>query len=207
MSLLLYIESSPRKKRSASTEVSQSFISSYKEAHPTNEVEYLDLWNLDMPEFNADIIEAKYSIMQGNSQTEAQRKAWHRIEELIHQFKQADKYLISIPMWNFGIPYKLKQYIDIIVQPSYTFSFSLEQGYQGLVVNKPVALIYARGGDYHEGSGAEFLDLQVNYMNTILKFIGFTDIKQVIVEPTASPDKQRVMDGAKEEARRLAVHI
>lgn len=202
MSLLLYIESSPRKKRSSSIKVAQTFIDSFKNAHPTNEVEYLDLWNLDMPEFDGDVIAAKYSIMNGQAQTESQRKAWRRIEELIHQFKKADKYLISVPMWNFNIPYKLKQYIDIIVQPSYTFSYSPEQGYKGLVVNKPVELVYARGGDYHEGSGAEFLDLQVKYMNTILNFIGFTDIRQVVIEPTIGGSKDTVLEHAIEEAKK-----
>ncbi len=207
MALLLYIESSPRKKRSASIQVAQAFIKSYTDAHPNNEVIYLDLWDLDMPEFDHDTIDAKYSIMQGNAQTEAQRKAWRNIEELIAQFKKADKYLFSIPMWNFSIPYKLKHYIDLIVQPSYTFSFSPEQGYQGLVTGKPAALICARGGKYGAGSGAEFLDLQVNYMETFLKFIGFTSIQEILVEPTVGPEKDKVIEAAKQKAAELATQF
>lgn len=46
------------------------------------------------------------------------------VEDVIEQFTAADKYLFSLPMWNFGIPYKLKHYIDVIVQPGYTFSFT-----------------------------------------------------------------------------------
>lgn len=206
MSHLLYIESSPRKKRSASIEIAHVFLEEYKKAHPVNEVEELDLWHTELPEFDGDVIDAKYSIMHGQSQTEAQRKSWRKVENLITQFKKADKYLISLPMWNFNIPYKLKQYIDVIVQPSYTFTFSPDQGYKGLVLNKPVTLIYARGGDYHEGSGAEALDLQVKYMETILKFIGFTDIRNIVIEPTlASPDsKEKAIQKASEEAVKVA---
>lgn len=206
MSCLLYIESSPRKKRSVSIEVAQVFVEEFKKTHPTNEVETLDLWHTEIPEFDGDVIDAKYSIMHGQSQTEAQRKSWRKVEQLINQFKQTDKYLISLPMWNFSIPYKLKQYIDVIVQPSYTFTYSPEQGYKGLVVNKPVALIYARGGDYHEGSGSEALDLQIKYMETILKFIGFTDFHHIVIEPTlASPESKEIaMRKAKEEAIRVA---
>jgi FMN-dependent NADH-azoreductase len=206
MSRLLYIETSPRKKRSSSIEIAKVFVEEFKEAHPTNEVEELDLWHTELPEFDGDVIDAKYSIMHGQSQTEAQRKSWRRVEQLISQFKQTDKYLISLPMWNFSIPYKLKHYIDLIVQPSYTFTFSPEQGYRGLVVNKPVVLIYSRGGDYHEGSGSEALDMQIKYMETILKFIGFTDIHNIIIEPTlASPDsKEKAMLAAKDEAKRMA---
>ena len=55
---------------------------------------------------------------------------------MIERFKGADKYLFSLPMWNFGIPYKLKHYIDVLVQPTYTFSFSPKEGYKGLVTRK-----------------------------------------------------------------------
>lgn len=206
MSRLLYIESSPRKKRSASIEVAKTFIEEFKNAHPTNEVETIDLWQTEIPEFDGDIIDAKYSIMHGQSHTEAQRKAWRKVEQLINQFKQTDKYLFSIPMWNFNIPYKLKQYIDVIVQPSYTFTFSPSQGYEGLLTNKPAVLIYARGGDYHEGSGSEGLDLQIKYMEMILKFIGFKDFHHIVVEPTlASPEsKEKALRKAKEEAVKIA---
>ncbi len=206
MSHLLYIESSPRKKRSASIEVAHTFIEEFQKAHPTNEVETLDLWNADLPEFDGDVIDAKYSILHGQSQTEAQRKSWRKVEQLINQFKMMDKYLISLPMWNFSIPYKLKHYIDLIVQPSYTFTFSPEQGYKGLVVNKPVALIYARGGDYHEGSGAESLDLQIKYMEEVLRFIGFSDFHHIIIEPTLSnpESKEKALETAKKQAIEVA---
>lgn len=57
--------------------------------------------------FNEDVINAKYSILHGGSPSEAETKAWKPVEILIDHFKSADKYLISLPMWNFGIPYKL----------------------------------------------------------------------------------------------------
>ena len=61
-------------------------------------------------------------------------------------FKSADKYLVSLPMWNFSIPYKLKQYIDLLVHRGLTFSFTPEGGYKGLVTGKPLVAVYARGG-------------------------------------------------------------
>ena len=41
----------------------------------------------------------------------------------------ADRVLISTPMWNFGIPYKLKQCFDLIIQPGLTFRFDPARGY------------------------------------------------------------------------------
>ena len=45
-------------------------------------------------------------------------------------------------------------------------------------------VVYARGGAYGPGSGAEGYDQQSGYIKQILGFFGFTDIKEIFVEPT-----------------------
>lgn len=206
MSLLLYIESSPRKKRSTSIEVAHTFLEEYAKKHPADQIQTIDLWHKELPPFDGDVIDSKYALMHGQAHTEAQRKAWRAVEQIISEFKSADKYVISLPMWNFSIPYKLKHYIDLLVQPSYTFSFSPAEGYKGLVTGKPVVLIYSRGGAYGSGTGGEAFDFQKTYMETILKFIGFTDIRSIIIEPTlASPEeKEQAVKKAKEQAVEMA---
>lgn len=119
----------------------------------------------------------------------------------------ADKYLFSLPMWNFGVPYKLKHYVDVLVQPGYTFSYSPTEGYKGLVTGKPAVLICARGGAYSPGTGGEYLDMQKSYMETALEFIGISNIKSVIVEPTlkSTPEQlEKIKELAKEKARSIA---
>ena len=128
MARLLYIETSPRKQRSASIEAAKTFIDEYERTHPGDVVETLDLWATHLPEFDGHVIDSKYVILHGLEHTDEQREAWKGVEDVIEQFTKADKYLFSLPMWNFGIPYKLKHYIDVIVQPGYTFSFSPEEG-------------------------------------------------------------------------------
>lgn len=206
MSRLLYIEASPRKERSASIQIAKTFISEYERTHPGDTVETLDLWSITLPEFDGHVIDSKYVILHGLEHTDEQRQAWSRVEDVISQFTGADKYLFSLPMWNFGIPYKLKHYIDVIVQPGYTFSFSPEEGYKGLVTGKPVATIYARGGAYGSGTGAEAYDLQRPYLEHILGFMGFGDFQTILVEPMlASPeDKERGMEAAREQAKAIA---
>ncbi len=75
------------------------------------------------------------------------------------------------------------------------------------MTGKPAALIYERGGAYGTGSGGDDYDLQKRYMEQILGFIGFTDIKSIIVEPTlmVSPeDKPKTIEAAKAQARTIA---
>ena len=203
MANLLYIESSPRKTRSASIEVARHYVDAYRAAHPQDTVETLDLWATDLPAFNEAAIDAKYAILHGQSFTAEQEAAWKKVSAVAEQFKRADAYLVSVPMWNFGIPYILKHYIDLLVQPGLTFTFSPEEGYKGLVTGKPVTVIYARGGAYGAGSGTEAYDQQIRYLEQVLGFIGFTDVRQILVEPTLS-DRDAALARAKTEAVCLA---
>jgi FMN-dependent NADH-azoreductase len=206
MARLLYIEASPRKERSASIQIARTFVHEYERTHPDDVVETLDLWKTSLPEFDGDVINSKYAIMHGLDHTEEQKQAWKAVEDIISHFTSADKYLFSLPMWNFSIPYKLKHYIDVIVQPGYTFSFSPEEGYKGLVTGKPIATVYARGGAYGSGTGAEAYDLQKRYLENILGFIGFSDFQSIVIEPTLSSpeEKERGMEAASEQAKATA---
>ena len=114
-----------------------------------------------------------------------QVKKWSEIEKIIEQFKSADKYLISTPMWNFSIPYQFKHYLDIIVQPSYTFTVT-DTGYKGLAGGKPLCVICSRGASYDENSA---MDFQKKYIEFIFGFIGFTDIKTIICQPMLGDEK------------------
>jgi len=202
MSKILHILASPRGDRSASLNVAKSFLEAYREINPDDQIETLNLWTAKIPEFHNDMINAKYAIMHGQKFTEGQEAAWKSVVALADHFKSADKYVISLPMWNFGIPYKLKHYIDVLVQPGLAFSFSPETGYTGLITGKPIVAIYARGGAYGPGSGAEGYDAQCPYLRQILRFIGFTDIKEVFVEPTLQ--KADAVDNGKAKAKEIA---
>lgn len=192
MALLLHVSASPREGRSRSLEIAQVFLAAYRESHPEDHIEMLDLWKTDLPPFNGETLEAKYSMLHGKSPTPAQEKAWQNVVRWIEQFLAADKYLFSLPMWNFGIPYRLKHYLDILVQPGYTFSYSPKEGYVGLVTDRPVACVYARGGSYGPDSGTEGLDLQKGYMDTVLGFMGFRKILSMLVEPTEIGSEEEI---------------
>ena len=92
------------------------------------------------------------------------------------------------------------------MQPGYTFKV-VEDGYEGLVKDKPMTVIYARGGAYSEGTGKEYLDFQKSYVELIFGFIGFKDIRSIIVEPTLQADPyeiQKAVQAAKEKAETMA---
>jgi FMN-dependent NADH-azoreductase len=206
MAKLFYIEASPREERSYSIKVAQRFLDAYKEANPSHRIEAFDLWQTSFPEFDGATIDAKYRILHGENHTAAEAEAWKSVEELFNQFNSADKYVFSLPMWNFGVPYKLKHYIDIITQPGLSFSFSPETGYSGLVTGKPAVVIYARGGEYSSSEAAAGMDFQKRYLDMWLGFIGFTDITSILVEPTLSDpsDAEKKLNQALDQATEAA---
>jgi FMN-dependent NADH-azoreductase len=59
-----------------------------------------------------------------------------------------------------------------------------------LVTGKPVMLVLARGGEYPAGSPAAAYDHQRPHLELLLGFMGFSDIRAAVIEPTlAGPDK------------------
>jgi FMN-dependent NADH-azoreductase len=206
MSKLLHIESSPRGQRSASITVAQHFLDVYRAKHPGDAVETLDLWQAALPEFDGATIDAKYAVLHGQKPSADQVRAWAVVTKIAEHFKSADKYLFSLPMWNFGIPYKLKHFIDVLVQPGLTFSFTPGEGYKGLVTGKPAVAIYSRGGAYGPGTRAEGYDSQSAYLRQVLGFIGITGVKEIFVEPTmaSATSKDEAVSAASAKADTLA---
>ena len=183
MSKVLYIQASPRGERSKSIAVADAFVKAHGRANPADEVETLNLFETQLVPFDGAVLNAKYAILHGQAHSAEELAAWRAVEAVIEQFTSADKYVFAVPMWNFLIPYPLKHYLDLLVQPTYTFNYSPETGYDGLITGKPAAVIYSRGGAYGTPEVGDF-DLQTRYMQTILGFMGFADIRPIIVEPT-----------------------
>ena len=184
MATVLYIKASPMKDLSYSVAVADAFIEAYRRANPGDVIETLDVFEDYLPAFDYQAAAAKYKVMHGKKHSEKERRTWRRIIGVINRFKAADKYVFAVAMWNFSIPYRLKQYIDVIVQPGQTFSVNEKGQYEGLVKGKRAAVVYARGGAYQQGTGAEGFDLQRRYLELILGFVGISDIKSIVVEPT-----------------------
>jgi FMN-dependent NADH-azoreductase len=207
MGKLLYIQASPRAGRSHSMAVADAFVEAYRANNPNDEIVTLDIFKRDLVPFDGLAVQAKYTILHGQKHSQEELNAWKAVEAIIEEFKSANKYVMAVPMWNFGIPYRLKHYIDIIVQPGYTFSYTPEEGYKGLVTGKPVFVAYARGGEYPPGTDYEAFDLQKRYLEMILGFMGFTDIRSIVVDPTLMAGLEVVKakrESAIEKAKQMA---
>jgi FMN-dependent NADH-azoreductase len=174
---LLYIESSPRKQRSASIEVAKAFIDAWQAQHAIATVDTLDVWSTPLPEFDGAALDAKYAGIQGIERTSEQKQAWAQISELAQRFINADIILFGVPMWNFAIPYKLKHLIDVVSQKDLLFTFD-ERGLNGLLDGRKVVVIAARGAPLDRA------EHQVAYLTTWSEMVGIDEQYNIIIEKT-----------------------
>lgn len=182
---ILHVAGSPRKEQSVSARVTSAYLDAFTKKNPDCLIETLDIWNAKLPELNKNVIDAKYAGLNATKLNKKQSQSWESIKKIADQFHRADLILFSIPMWNFGIPYKLKQLIDLISHKDILFTFD-EGCFDGMLINKKAVLISARGVNYATGTStpeSEF-DFQNSYMLMWLRFIGITDVEIFKVEQT-----------------------
>ncbi|MEJ0002989.1 MAG: NAD(P)H-dependent oxidoreductase [Pararobbsia sp.] len=202
---LLHVIGSPRTGRSASRQVANAFIEVWKEQHPDGTVDELNVWEIDLPVFDGPILEAKYAGIEGRPLDPAQADAWRTVDTLAERFRQANVILFSVPMWNFGIPYRLKHLIDVISQKDVLFTFD-ERGLNGLLGGRTVVTVAARGVQLGADFPRDQFDFQTAYLAMWSRMVGITDVRVISVEKTlAGPEQDRASrDEASEKARELA---
>ena len=205
MTKLLHISASPRGEKSESRAIARTFLDAFRDTHPGITVEELDLWDGTLPPFGPDAAEAKMAIFAGEELQGAAAEAWAAATATFRRFDDADLYLFSVPMWNHGVPYILKQFIDVISQPGLVFGFDPAAGYTGLLTGKKAAVIYT-SAVYGDGRGPEFgADFQAPYFGGWLRWAGVTDINEIQFRPNlATADAETPRRQAHEQARDLA---
>ncbi|MGM0125313.1 FMN-dependent NADH-azoreductase [Enterococcus sp. AZ194] len=179
MSKLLVVKAHPLSaEESRSVKTLETFLASYKETNPTDEVTVLDLYNDFIPEIDKDILTGWNALRSGiafEDLTAEQQKKIARFNELTEQFLATDKVVIANAMWNLNVPTRLKAWIDTINVAGKTFRYT-EEGPKPLVEGKKALHIQSNGGFY------EAQDASSQYVKGILNFIGVDQVEQVFIE-------------------------
>ncbi len=211
MSKLLYIESSPRRARSHTVAVAHAFLDAYLTAHPDSTVDTWDLWSKDEPlvEFDGAAITAKYAVREpGYVHTPEGAQAWATIDRSIDRLRAADLYVLGVPMWNYGVPYKFKHLVDVVTQPGLT-TIPARDGRPpvGLLTGRRAVVVSARGGFYTAGGPRAGDDMVIPYVTRWLRLIGVDDVHTLLVEGQGLPDARANEERAKESAKALAASL
>jgi FMN-dependent NADH-azoreductase len=208
MPSLLHISASPRGAESESLAIARTFLDALADSRPEVTVGTFDLWDGSLPEFGPAAAAAKMSVFAGQAPAGDQATAWQAAERTFGRFADADYYLFSVPMWNHGIPYVLKQFIDVVSQPGMVFSFDPEHGYTGLLTGRRAVAVYT-SAVYGTGRPAAFgADFQAPYFRNWLTWAGIADITEIQFRPNlatadAEAGRQAAHAAAREAAKRF----
>ncbi len=205
MTKLLHIIASPRGANSKSNALAATYVEAAKAKNPDLEVDVLDLFAEDLPAFDGDPAAAKMTFFGDGVMDDSKQAAWDKVAEITNRFISADHYVMGVPMWNGGVPYRLKHYIDIITQPGMLFGFDPERGYFGLLENKKATVITS-SGVWAPGADAKYgTDFHSNYLEWWLQTIGVSDIDLVRYQPSLlTADPAAGYAKAEAEAKELA---
>lgn len=203
---ILSIVTSPRKERSASIAIVDSFLLEYQKKNTGLVIDTLDVWTESLPEFGAEAIGAKYKGVSGEAMSPLESATWEKIRELASRFQQADRIVLGVPMWNFSFPYKLKQLIDLASQRNMLFTFDGMEYGPSLNIDKAF-VAYVRGQS--EETGFQRLpppsfEYVTKYIEFWLHFIGVRSITAMTVEHTWDGRAVDMIEEGKKQAAELA---
>ncbi|MBP2242806.1 FMN-dependent NADH-azoreductase [Cytobacillus eiseniae] len=139
-----------------------------------------DVYKEDMPYFGQDFFSAMGKSAQGLELNEIEQRILAASTKAMDAFMAADVVVFAFPLWNKTIPAPLQTFIDYIYRAGMTFKYT-ENGPIGLVPNKKVIILNARGGVYSTPEMQPF-EMSVNYVKQIMNFFGVQAIEEVIIE-------------------------
>ena len=161
-------------------------------------VKTFDVFKEDMPYFGQDFFDAMQKSAQSEELNDLEQRILTAANKAMDAFLDADVVVFAFPLWNKTIPAPLQTFIDYIYRAGVTFKYT-EEGPEGLVPEKKVIILNARGGVYSTPEMAPS-EMSVNYVRMIMNFFGIEDIEEVIIEGhNMYPDKAQeiIEDGMK----------
>ncbi|AZJ19151.1 FMN-dependent NADH-azoreductase [Bacillus wiedmannii] len=193
---------------SVSIKVLNHFLVSYKELIPNNEtIEQINLYDDVVPMIDKTVLSAWEKQGNGQKLTDEEQKVTERMSEILQQFKSANTYVIVLPLHNFNIPSKLKDYMDNIMIARETFKYT-ETGSVGLLKDgRRMLVIQASGGIYTNDDWYTEVEYSHKYLKAMFNFLGIEDYQIVRAQGTAVLDPTEVLQNAYKEVEEAASRL
>ncbi|HSQ99265.1 MAG TPA: NAD(P)H-dependent oxidoreductase [Sphingomicrobium sp.] len=203
---LLHIIASPRGERSRSRSVADHFVRHLGDA----EVEELDLWAEDLPDLDGAMLESRYRLIAGEPVEVGFERRWDELRSRVDHLLSFDAWLFSTPMWNFGLPYRLKHYLDLVIQPTMAFTNDESGAITAHGADKIAILVGAGALDIRPDSALAALDFSLSHLAQCLRvYFGVEEVHEVRAVPTFGDDRtvEEAMTSARLHAHAIAVSL
>ena len=208
MKKLLYIIANPNPTElSFGRKVGDFLVNQYKTQHPDHSVHVKDLYLEGVSLLTETYLNGrrKQAAGQTAAMLDTERQAVESVDQTVNEFLTYDRYVIVVPMWNFGVPPLLKAYIDNLLVPGKTFTYTA-QGPTGLLneTDRKMVIVEATGGFYSDGDASK-LNHCSGYLRDVFSFIGINQLKVIPVEGTAIPGHNETIVESSKKAALLAL--
>ncbi|RMH29498.1 MAG: hypothetical protein D6693_01865 [Planctomycetota bacterium] len=202
MPTLLHIIANPRPRgESRSLRVADALLAGWRGAHAGAEVVEMNLFDEELPMVDAAGVNSRIHQFMGQELAGEERERFDRFMRYIDPLLACDALVITTPMWNFGPPWKLKQWLDTVIQARVTFEYT-DGGPRGLVPCDRAAIVGSRGGMYPaDGDPRHTGDFLTTYLRAALNWIGVADVRPCFADGVDAKRDQAESILAEAEAR------
>ncbi|WP_127497407.1 FMN-dependent NADH-azoreductase [Paenibacillus glycanilyticus] len=192
---------------SVSLQVGHHFIENYRKLNPNAPIEQIDLYSEEIPELDSTVLGAWGKLASGEELTDEEKRVTGRMNEILQQFKSARKYVIIMPLHNFNIPSRLKDYMDNVMIARETFKYTENGGVGLLTDGRSLLVIQGSGGIYTNNDWYTDNEFSHKYLKSMFNFLGIEDYRIIRAQGTNVLDKAEVLDKAKKEAEEAAARL
>ncbi|KIL40923.1 FMN-dependent NADH-azoreductase [Gordoniibacillus kamchatkensis] len=207
MDKLLVINAHPKVdavSSSVSLQVLDRFLAAYRKLNPSGPIEQIDLYRDHVPGIDSTVLTAWGKLGKGEQPSEEEQRLTSRMSDILQQFKSARKYVIAMPLHNFNVPSKLKDYMDNVLIARETFKYT-ESGSVGLLTDgRSVLVIQASDGVYTNNDWYTEVEYSHKYLKSMFNFIGVKDYQIIRAQGNAFLDRGEILAKAFQEAESAA---
>ncbi|WP_314550076.1 NAD(P)H-dependent oxidoreductase [uncultured Gemella sp.] len=159
--------------------------------------------NLYDPSLHIPVMDKFMFNYEGVQLTDKEKTDKKRQKELLIQWKNSEAVFIYMPLHNFNVVSKFKDYIDNIVIVNETFKCE-EESLVGLdKSNKQITFVITSGGEFDKHIQYVNLDFAVQYVRGIFSVLGIDKIKVLRVEglDLVFNNKEKIVEKAIEDLK------
>ena len=208
---ILHVCANPKPtEESVSKQLAAAFFAKLIELRPEAELVNVNLYDEKPPFYSYELYRRAWNPVFDESYepSKVEEMALNYAGKQAELFNAANVLVLTMPMWNYGVPAIMKAWMDQVLCPGLTFSMDKDEGLKPLHKIKSVVLLAASGGVYKEDDERDALTRQVR---AAFGFIGIDDIEIVWAEgqnplffDNADENKAMAVEAASEIAEDVA---
>lgn len=186
-----------------SLQLQEHFIKQFNERFDQNQLTHLNLYDAIIPRIEYGELQTIWDKLATNEKlTQAEEEMHSLSKQLLQQFKAHHRIVIVIPLHNFNIPSRLKDYLDNIMIAREVYRYT-EEGSVGMMTDDyKVLLLQASGSIYTNQDRYTALDFAPQYIQGVFtEIMGFASFDSVRAQGTAllGANPESILSDAKKQ--------